>query len=159
MSFNAGHYMDQPKICGQYNNIQEGASVTVPVKALFSDSVLGITQGVDAKAEIIVEYSYLGSERLVRVPVDFRMHHRNAITWSDDRRAASFVSPTNPAALWFSRYASGIVRDRLRGDVNKPLQLAIGMFEAERLYGLNYVVVPANDYSVKHGLKDRLDYF
>ena len=157
VSFNAGHYMDQPKICGQYGSIQEGASVTVPVRALFSDSVLGITQGIDAKGEIVVEYSYLGSERLVRTPVDFRMHHRNAITWSDDRRVASFVSPTNPAALWFSRYASGIVRDRLRGDINKPLQYAIGMFEAERLYGLNYVVVPANDYSVKHGLKDYID--
>jgi len=40
----------------------------------------------------------------------------------------------------FIVYAAGIVRDRFRGDVNKPLQYAIGMFEAERLYGLNYVV-------------------
>ena len=157
VSFNAGRYMDQPKVCGQYAGIRKGDSVTVPVKALFNDSVLNITQGTDAKAEIVVEYSYLGSDRRVRLPIDFRMHHRNAITWSDDRRAASFVSPTNPAALWFSRYASGIVRDRLRGGINKPLQYAIGMFEAQRLYGLNYVVVPANDYSVKHGLKDYID--
>jgi hypothetical protein len=157
VSFNAGHYMDQPKICGQYANLAKGESVVVPVKALFTDSVLNITQGTDAKGEIIIEYSYLGSDRVVRTPIDFRMHHRNAITWSDDRRAAAFVSPTNPAAMWFSKYASGIVRDRLRGDINKPLQYAIGMFEGERLYGLNYVVVPANDYSVKHGLKDYID--
>ena len=157
VSFNAGRFMDQPKVCGQYVNIPKGGSVTVPVTALFTDSVLNITQGSDAKGEIIVEYSYLGSDRVVRSPIDFRMHHRNAITWSDDRRAAAFVSPTNPAAMWFSKYASGIVRDRLRGDINKPLQYAIGMFEAERLYGLNYVVVPANDYSVKHGLKDYID--
>ncbi len=157
VSFNAGRYMDQPKVCGQYASIPQGASMTVPVKALFSDSVLNITQGTDAKAEVIVEYSYLGVDRTVRAPIDFRMHHRNAITWSDDRRAAAFVSPTNPAALWFSKYAAGIVRDRLRGDINKPLQYAIGMFESERLYGLNYVVVPANDYSVKHGLKDYID--
>jgi tetratricopeptide (TPR) repeat protein len=157
VSFNAGRFMDQPKVCGQYENIPKGGSVTVPVTALFTDSVLNITQGSDAKGEIIVEYSYLGSDRIVRSPIDFRMHHRNAITWSDDRRAAAFVSPTNPAAMWFSKYASGIVRDRLRGDINRPLQYAIGMFEAERLYGLNYVVVPANDYSVKHGLKDYID--
>lgn len=157
VSFNAGHYMDQPKVCGEYGSLASGESVIVPVKALFTDSVLQITQGTDAKGEIIVKYSYLGSDRESRVPIDFRMHHRNAITWSDDRRAAAFVSPTNPAALWFSKYAAGIVRDRLRGDVNKPLQYAIGMFEAERLYGLNYVVVPANDYSVKHGLKDYID--
>jgi len=157
VSFNAGRYMDQPKVCGQYDRLAKGGSVTVPVTALFTDSVLNITQGSDAKGEIIVEYSYLGSDRAVHAPIDFRMHHRNAITWSDDRRAAAFVSPTNPAALWFAKYASGIVRDRLRGDINKPLQYAIGMFEAERLYGLNYVVVPANDYSVKHGLKDYID--
>jgi tetratricopeptide (TPR) repeat protein len=157
VSFNAGHYMDQPKVCAEYASLGAGQSVLVPVKALFTDSVLQITQGTDAKGEIIVEYSYLGSERVKKAPIDFRMHHRNAITWSDDRRAASFVSTTNPAALWFSRYASGVVRDRMRGDINKPLQYAIGMFEAERLYGLNYVVVPANDYSVKHGLKDYID--
>ena len=157
VSFYAGHYMDQPKVCGTYAYLSKGDSRTVPVRALFTDSVLGITQGTDAKAEIIVQYSYLGSEQSVRAPVDFRMHHRNAITWSDDRRAGSFVSPTNPAALWFSKFAAGIVRGRLRGDINKPLQYAVGMFEAERLYGLNYVVVPANDYSVKHGLKDYID--
>ncbi len=157
VSFNAGRYMDQPKVCGEYGSLAKGGSVTVPVTALFTDSVLNITQGSDAKGEIIVEYSYLGSDRVVHAPIDFRMHHRNAITWSDDRRAAAFVSPTNPAAMWFAKYASGIVRDRLRGDINRPLQYAIGMFEAERLYGLNYVVVPANDYSVKHGLKDYID--
>jgi hypothetical protein len=157
VSFNAGRYMDQPKICGEYDHIAKGDSVVVSVKALFTDSVLLITQGTDAKGEIIVEYNLLGSPRVVRAPLDFRMHHRNAITWSDDRRAASFVSPTNPAALWFAKFASGTVRDRLRGDINRPLQYAIGMFEAERLYGLNYVVVPANDYSVKHGLKDYVD--
>ena len=150
VSFNAGHYMDQPKVCAQYPSIPTGGSVTVPLTALFTDQVLAITQGIDAKGEIIVDYSYFGAPTEVRFPLDFRMHHRNAITWVDDRRAAAFVSPTNAASLWFSKYAAGIVRDRMRGDVNKNLQYALGLFEAERLYGLNYVVVPANDYSVKH---------
>ena len=157
VSFNSSRYMDQPKVCAVYPELAKGESVEVPMKGLFSDTVLQITQGVDAKGEVTVEYTYLGSDRVTRVPIDFRMHHRNAITWSDDRRAAAFVSPTNPAALWFSKFAAGTVRDRLRGDINKPLQYAIGMFEGERLYGLNYVVVPANDYSVKHGLKDYID--
>jgi hypothetical protein len=102
VSFTAGHYMDQPKVCGVYDSLKAGASVVVPIKALFTDAVLNITQGLDAKGEITVSYQYLGSARTTRVPVDFRMHHRNAITWSDDRRAASFVSPNNPAAQWFA---------------------------------------------------------
>jgi|GEM_PF-564868 len=157
VSFYASRYMDQPKICADYPEQARGQAVEVPLKALFSDSVLQITQGIDAKGEIRVDYTYLGAARHARAPIDFRVHHRNAITWSDDRRAASFVSPTNPAALWFAKFASGVVRDRMRTDINKPLQYAVGMFEAERLYGLNYVVVPANDYSVKHGLKDYID--
>ena len=157
VTFDSSRYMDQPKVCGKFDLIPKGGSATVPIKALFTDSVLDITQNIDAKGEIVVEYSYLGSDRVVRTPVDFQMHHRNAITWSDDRRAAAFVSPTNPAAMWFSKFAAGIARDRLRGDINKPLQYAIAMFEAERAYGLNYVVVPANDYSVKHGLKGYID--
>ncbi|HUX37325.1 MAG TPA: hypothetical protein VMV44_05430, partial [Rectinemataceae bacterium] len=157
VSFNAAGYMDQPKVCATFESIPPKGSVEVPVKALFNDRVLDITQGIDAKGEIIVSYRYLGAERTVRTALDFRLHHRNAITWTDDRRAASFVSPKNPAALWFARFATNIVRDRLRGDINLPLQYAIGLFEAERLYGLNYVVVPTNDYSVKHGIKDYID--
>jgi hypothetical protein len=42
------------------------------------------------------------------------------------------------------------VRDRLRSGIDRNMQYAMGLFEAERLYGLNYVVVPANDYSVRH---------
>lgn len=157
VSFNAGHYMDQPKVCGQFASVPAGDSVVVPVKALFTNAVLNITQGLEAKGEIVLQYRYLGSERTVREPVDFRMHHRNAISWSDDRRAAAFVSATNPAALWFARFATGVVNDRLRADLNRPLQYAMGLFEAERLYGLNYVLVPANDYSVKHEIKDYID--
>ncbi len=63
----------------------------------------------------------------------------------------------NPAVLWFSKFVAGVVRDRLRGDVNRNLQYAVGLFEAERLYGLNYVVVPSNDYSVHHDDKTYID--
>ncbi|HTX72536.1 MAG TPA: transglutaminase domain-containing protein, partial [Rectinemataceae bacterium] len=157
VSFNAGHYMDQPKVCGHFASIPAGGSVPVQLTALFTDAVLSITQGVDAKGEIIVRYTYIGAPTEARFPIDFRMHHRNAITWVDDRRAAAFVSPTNAASLWFSKYAAGIVRDRMRGDINKNLQYALGLFEAERLYGLNYVVVPANDYSVKHADSSIID--
>ncbi|MGO8692177.1 MAG: tetratricopeptide repeat protein [Rectinemataceae bacterium] len=150
VSFNAGNYMDQPKVCGQYSVIPSGGGVTVPLTALFTDQVLSITQGIDAQGEIIVDYSFFGRRSEVRFPIDFRIQFRNAITWTDDRRAAAFVSPTNPASLWFSRFAAGIVRDRLRSGINRNLQLGLCLFEAERLYGLNYVVVPANDYSVKH---------
>ncbi len=157
VSFNATRYMDRPKVCAEYTSLKSGGTVAVPVKALFTDAVLDLTQGSEVKGEVIVTYKFLGSPRVVRQPVDLRMHHRNAITWSDDRRAGAFVSPTNPAALWFARYVTGIVNDRYRAGVNRPLQLAMGMFEAERLYGLNYVLVPANDYAVKHEIKDYID--
>ncbi|HUW41957.1 MAG TPA: hypothetical protein VMV90_13195, partial [Rectinemataceae bacterium] len=150
VSFNAGRYMDQPKVCAQYARIPSGGAVTVPLTALFTDQVLEVTQDIDAKGEVIVDYSFFGQRTEARFPVDFLMHFRNAITWTNDRRAAAFVSSTNPASLWFAKFAAGIVRDRLRMGVNRNMQYAMGLFEAERLYGLNYVVVPANDYSVKH---------
>ena len=80
VTFDSSRFTDQPKACGKYDLIPKGGSATVPIKALFTDFVLDITQNIDAKGEIVVEYDYLGSDHVVRTPVDFQMHLRNAIT-------------------------------------------------------------------------------
>ena len=158
VSFVVGRYMDRPKVCARIPSVAKGASAEAPLTALFNDSVLSLTEGATVRGEVVVSFQHLGSRRRVSAPVEMRMHHRNAMNWLDDRRAAAFASPKDPASLWFSRFVSGVVRDRLRGDIDRNLQYAVGMFEAERIFGLNYVVDPASSYVEKAANEATVDY-
>lgn len=151
-------YMSRPRECGSFRRVIKGEGVSVPLYALFNDEVLELTENTKAQAEIQVEYRLLGKKMEANVPLELTMYHRNAMTWEDDTKAAAFVSPTDPAVLWFSRYAAGIVRDRLRNDIHKDLQYAMGLFEAMKLYGINYVIDPNSSYVEKSAAETAIDY-
>ncbi|HNQ97464.1 MAG TPA: tetratricopeptide repeat protein, partial [Treponemataceae bacterium] len=140
-------YMSQPKLCASVRTLKKGESVELPLKAFFNESMLSLTERVNAPARVIVEYKSLGSTRRVEVPVDVPVYHRNAMNWQDDRRAAAFVSARDPAAMWFARYVSSVVKDRFRQGVNSNVQYAAGMFEALNAFGLNYVIDPTSAYA------------
>ncbi len=146
VSFNAPEYMGGPRLCQVIPRIERGASMTVPLYAIFDERVLSLTENSATSAEIDVEYSFLGSRRSARQGLSLSLHHRNAMSWEDDRRAAAFVSPTDPGTLWFARYSTSIVRDRLRSELPPNLQYALGIFEALKLYGINYVIDPTSSY-------------
>jgi tetratricopeptide (TPR) repeat protein len=146
VSFYAPEYMGGPRLCAVLPRLERGASATVPLFAVFDERVLSITDNGATSASVEAEYSFYGSRRLASEGLKLSLHHRNAMSWEDDRRAAAFVSPTDPAVLWFSRYASSIVRDRMRGELPPNLQYALGIFEALKLYGLNYVIDPNSSY-------------
>ncbi|MBL8966579.1 MAG: hypothetical protein JNG85_06180, partial [Spirochaetaceae bacterium] len=158
VSFVSSRYMARPKELGGAAKLAPGASVEVPLRALFSEEVLAATETSLLPSEAIVEYRLVGSKREVRHPIDLRMYHRNAMNWDDDRRAAAFVSPKDPAVLWFARFGQGIARDRLRGGVDPNLQYAASLFESLRLFGVNYVVDPSSSYVEKSASGSSVDY-
>ncbi len=144
--FRAPEYMGGARLCTVVPRVERGSSATVPLYAVFDERILGLTENGATSATVTAEYSFLGSRREAARSFKLSLHHRNAMSWEDDRRAAAFVSPTDPGVLWFSRYANGIVRDRMRTDLPPNLQTALGLFEALRLYGLNYVIDPNSSY-------------
>lgn len=158
VSFFLEQYMGQPKLCMTIPSLAPGASFDIPLKAFFNESMLELTEKIDTEANVIVEYRNLGSSRKANLPVELPVYHRNAMSWDDDRKAAAFVSSKDPAAMWFSKYVSGIVRDRFRVGVNKNMQYAMGVFEALNAYGLNYVIDPTSAYADNAGSAAAIDF-
>jgi tetratricopeptide (TPR) repeat protein len=146
-SFYLEEYMGQPKLCSTTTTLKPGESCLVPLRAFFSEGMLAQTEKADTDAKVIVEYRVLGAKRRAELPVTILVCDRNAMNWDDDRRAAAFVSSKDPAALWFSKYVSSIVKDRFRAGVNRNMQYAMGLFESLQAYGINYVVDPSSSYS------------
>jgi tetratricopeptide (TPR) repeat protein len=158
VSFYVKQYMDQPKLSATYPSIPQGRSVEAPLLALFNEQVLRLTESTRVSAEIVVDYSFLGSPRQARFTDTLRLYHRNAMTWDDDRKAAAFVSAKDPAVLRYSKFAAGLIRETGGNEVDQNLRFAMGLFEGLRLYGLNYVVDPTTPYKEISSSKGALDY-
>ncbi|MCL2880613.1 MAG: transglutaminase-like domain-containing protein, partial [Treponema sp.] len=165
LSFYMESFMAQPYIFANIQRLESGASMEIPVTALFSEVMLNLTENVNANGVIQVDYRSLGAQKDASFPVQMPVFHRNTMSWDDDRRAAAFVSPHDSAARIFVRYVAHAVDIRMEqagtasalSAVPKNVRYAAAMFEALRLYGISYVVVPATSYVNLHADESALD--
>jgi len=165
ISFFMDSYMGQPFTFGGFPRLASGDSVYLPVTALFNDVMLGLTENVNANAVIQIEYSSLGARKEAAFPLQMPVFHRNTLSWDDDRRAAAFVSPKDSSARLFARYVASAVDLHLESknispallNTPKNVRYAAALFEALRLYGISYVVVPSLSFVNMHADESALD--
>ncbi len=158
VSFFVKQYMDQPKLSTTQASLARGRTLEAPLFALLNEQVLRLTEDTKVSAEIIVDYTFLGAPRQARFNATLPLHHRNALTWDDDRKAAAFVSAKDPAVLRYSKFAAGLLRETGLTEIDQNLRFAMGLFEGLKLYGLNYVVDPTTPYKELSANRQALDY-
>jgi hypothetical protein len=148
LSFFLERYMNQATSFALLPALGPGEQAEIPVTALFNESMLDLTENAGTNAVLRVEYQSLGADKQSSFPFQMPVYHRNAMSWDDDRRAASFVSARDPAAVYFARYVESALRSRLREDRGMPRAVvtALALFEALRAYGINYVIDPSSSY-------------
>ncbi len=147
VSFFVDKYMDNPKECGKIANLKTGEKAEMKLYALFSDSVLKITEGTKVSAKVMLSYMVGGSRYNSEKTVVLDIYDRNATTWDDNRKAAAFVTAKDPSVLEFSKKIVGWIRKIRSKAVDANLSVAMGLHEALRLYGIGYVVDPKTPYS------------
>jgi tetratricopeptide (TPR) repeat protein len=146
VSFFIKQYMDAPKECIATQSLSPGERKEIELFALFTDSVLRITENTKVASEIMLEYR-IGGEAYGETKIaTIRINDRNAMTWDDDRKAAAFITFKDPTVLTFAKNVSGIVRDKGNKALNQNLLSAIGIFKALDVYGISYVVDPRTPY-------------
>jgi len=151
-------YMDQAKRCASVDQLGAGESVTLPLYGLFNDSILSVTEGTQAAAEIAIEYTVLDDNRRTQLAETLTIHNRNAMDWDDDRKAASFVTPRDPVILQFAKQVAGLSRAYGNRAVNQIFRQALAVFESLSVYGMNYVVDPNSSYVELSTTESALDY-
>jgi tetratricopeptide (TPR) repeat protein len=147
VSFFVNQYMEQPKVSATVPRVGRNQAATVDLYALFTNSVLQLTERTKVSSEIIAEYTYLGKRFTQKIPYTLSIYDRNSMTWDDDRKAASFVTAKDPTVLIFSKNSAGIIREHGYNPINLNLRIALGIFETLRLYGMNYVIDPQSAYT------------
>ncbi len=151
-------YMDNPKICDELEKISGGSEAVVDLFALFNDQVLGISESTKVQANIRIEAEVAGKAYSNEYVQTLRMHDRNALTWTDDRKAAAFVTMKDPTVLKFSKNVAGAIKDRASKNIASNLLAAMAIHEALNLYGMNYVIDPSTPYKEFSEKKMSLDY-
>lgn len=144
--FNVPQYMDQPRLSANIPVLKRGEEAQVYLNALFLNSILQLTEPAKASAEVIVEYTYLGREFSRSTPFTLRINDRNSMTWDDDRKAASFITPRDPTVLLFSKNVISILREHDSSPINQNFRTSVGIFETLKLYGMNYAIDPNSSY-------------
>jgi len=158
ISLQVKQFMDSPKICASIPAIAKNEEIRVPLLALFSERILSITEGTKVPADIIVQYDYMGTELTKTETATIQMYDRNAMTWDDDRKAASFVTAKDPVILRFAKSIAGETRNSGSNAINTNFRIGMGLFQALSLYGINYVVDPKTPYEDFSKNKFSLDY-
>jgi hypothetical protein len=139
-------YMGQPEVFAVIPRLVPGESAEIPVTALFNEVMLSLTENVNANGQVLMSYRSLGARKETDFSVQMPIYHRNALNWDDDRRAASFISPRDPAVRLFARYVASVVDALPENNLPRNVRYAAALFEALAAYGINYIVDPASSF-------------
>ena len=158
LQFYVKQYMDEPKEVDLPGSIAPGDTAQVNILALFTDTILNVTEGTKSAAELVIDYDTNGQSHELKKVVTVTFLGRNAMTWDDNRKAAAYVTAKDPQVLSFARSVTSAVQNSESRSINQNIQAAIALHEALDLYGLNYVPNPTTPYSEVSKKKDVIDF-
>ena len=158
VSFLVKQYMDNPKQCSAPAALAAGQEAPVDLFGLFRSNILEVSEPTLVSANLVVEYTMGGEQRRQEYTETLRINNRNAMNWEDDQRAAAFVTVRDPTVLKFSKNVSAMLKGKASSAMNPKLLSAIGIHEALRLYGLEYVIDPTTPFEVYSQKKDAVDF-
>ncbi len=158
VSFQIKEFMADPKDCPAPSELRSGDSSSVDLFGLFLPTILQTTERTKTQARVDVEYILKGQVQHQSLVQSIPILDRNATTWSDDRRAAAFVTTKDPAVLTFSKNVNSMVKGRIEGAVNPNLLTAIAFFQALQLYGLTYSQDPIPTLTANKQVADYIQF-
>ncbi len=150
-------YMSSPKPAPAVPVVQRGKDVAVTANALFTDSILGVTEQKKVAGELEVSYTYFGQAMKTTYPVTVTIQPRNGMTWDLTEKAAGFVTTGDDRVRNFAAPFAADARDRGQLAVSWRFRVAMALFEALKTHGVGYVADPTTPYIEKSKDKSTVD--
>lgn len=127
-------------------NLGVAQSAAVTLRARLDAAALLRAGAGTASAELTLSYVSRGEAHRETLSRPVAVLNRNAVRWTDDRAAVSFMTVTDPALLRWSAAVSSLADGRVSAALTRNLHDAAAFFEALGAAGLAYVVDPASPY-------------
>lgn len=152
VTFQLRDFMDFPTET-KLDKLLPGQSQEVPLKAVFNNSILTLTE--DTSVQAMIEASYFENGKRVTFSKNptVNIYDKHRLTWDDRDRYAAFITPKDPPVL-------NIVRSVVTQfkETKDQAQLSAAVFDMLGVYGMTYIPDPSNPYQVSSGKVDTVDY-
>lgn len=139
-------YMDYPTAGKTVDVLKAGESIEIDLHVLFSNRVLSVTEDTPLSANVSVNYIVAERDFTKDETITFKLYNRNAMTWDDDKKLASFITPKDTPIKIFARSVVQQYQTDRVNILNQNMQSALEIFNALGVYGLTYVPDPKTPY-------------
>lgn len=141
------------------DRFEPGSLETVELKATFNNKILSVTEDTPVQAQLTLTYYDDGQEKVFKRTEPVTVYSRNAMSWDDPRRLATFITAKDPALLEFARAAVRDFHKEMEAvPVNPALAKAAVVFEAAGALGLSYLKDPNNPFDKVSENAKAIDY-
>lgn len=147
ISFFQPGYMDSPTPAETIEELAGGESKEIELFATFNDEVFRIEGVTPLTGEVIVTYTSQGRAAEQRQSVTYDLHDKTALTWDDDRKVASFITPADSALRNYTSFIRQTCKEEIVPGFSKELQEGMQIFEALNVLGCLYQVDPRNPFT------------
>ena len=139
-------------------SIPPGGEVDVPVSMTLSPRLQQLTDTSQFTGTVRVDFTALSVAGSTSLPISFDVLHRNAMTWDDDRKLGTFITPNDASVRVFSRSVASAIRTAGSDGVNARLRTAAALYAAMGEYGSVYVIDPATPFIETRGNRTAVDF-
>lgn len=140
-------YMDNPMKSGAPLTLAPGEEREIPLYGLFNDKMMEVTEGTKVSARITISHP-LGREEFSRDSTgSLEFYNRNAMSWDDDRKIASFITAKDPDIMNFAKNMMSWMQEVRNPALDENFQKGMAVFEAVRAYGIRYEIDPVTPFA------------
>ncbi len=158
VEFYMERYMDNPMTAGEPFELKGGEERVIELYGLFTEDMMEITEGSKASARVNISYEMGGKSKSRKYNPVLQLNNRNALSWDDDKKIASFITAKDPEILTFSKKVNNWMQEFENPAVDENLQKGIVLFEAIRSYGIRYEIDPTTPFIEFSEQKDAVDF-
>jgi DNA-binding beta-propeller fold protein YncE/tetratricopeptide (TPR) repeat protein len=140
VSFMLNNFMDFPTE-QRLDLLEPGQSAEVPLKAVFNNRILSLTEDTPVQAKLEASYFADGQTKTYSQVRTISIYDKHRMSWDEPGRYAAFITPKDPLIVNFTRSVAAEF-----GAVKEPTLIAAALFQTLGVLGLTYVQDPTNPY-------------
>ncbi len=148
ISFYQSGLMDAPTVCVQIDELKPGESRNIELLASYNNEIFSIEGVTPFTGEIIARYEYRNRPVEQRQSVSYDLFDKSSLTWDDDRKVATFITPADSALRNYTSFIRQAVKKETISSFNQPLQVAIQVYRALDELGCLYQSDPVSPFTM-----------
>jgi tetratricopeptide (TPR) repeat protein len=149
MTFKLKDYMDFG-FDTEIKKLEPRQTVSIPLIATLNNKVLEVTEDTPIQAEFSLNYFERGESRTASLTKPLRLYSRNAITWDDTRKIASFITFKDEPIKNLKPAVTTEFKNRKAAALNANVVKALRAWNALAESGVKFAANPANPFETAH---------